>query len=87
MVARAVADWYRGITGGGRERVERQSPRTLAQTYRQMVGSRPVYHLWAADEEGWKCFDESSSCHEGGSGASGCPRPLPACQEASKSPA
>jgi GNAT superfamily N-acetyltransferase len=77
LVNKAIADWYRGITAGGKDRVERQSPRTLAQTYRQMVGSRPVYYLWAADEEGWQCIDESSSCQTGGAGASACPRPLP----------
>jgi ABC-type lipoprotein export system ATPase subunit len=75
LVRRAVIDWYRGITGGGKKRVEHQSPRTLAQTYRQIVGSRPVYYLWAADKEAWAHINGSSSYHEGGAGTSGCPRP------------
>lgn len=57
LVARAVGDWYRSMTAGGEARAERRSPTALAQTYRQIVGSRPVYYLWAADEEGRRMMD------------------------------
>jgi GNAT superfamily N-acetyltransferase len=50
IVARVVADWYAGTTGGGEARVARQSPQFLAQTFRGLVGSRPVYYLWKRDE-------------------------------------
>ena len=46
IVARVVYDWYAGTTGGGRTRVARQSPRTLAQTFRGLIATRPVYYLW-----------------------------------------
>ncbi len=46
VVARVVFDWYRATTGGGESRVERQSPHTLAQTFRGLIGSKPVYYLW-----------------------------------------
>ena len=52
IVAKAVFDWYRSSTADGEKRVERQSPRMLAQTYRQLAGSRPVYFIWAADRRG-----------------------------------
>lgn len=51
LVARGVFDWYRGTTGGGEARVARQSPRFLAETFRQMIGSRPVYYLWCKHEK------------------------------------
>lgn len=57
IIARAVFDWYRSATGEGRDRVERQSPSMLAQTYRQLAGSRPVYFIWAADRPGWELID------------------------------
>lgn len=47
LVAGAVADWYRSTTAEGQGRVERQSARFLAQTFRQMAGSSPEYYLWA----------------------------------------
>jgi ABC-type transporter Mla maintaining outer membrane lipid asymmetry ATPase subunit MlaF len=46
IVSRVVYDWYAATTGGGERRVERQSPEFLAQTFRGIVGSRPVYYLW-----------------------------------------
>lgn len=46
IVARAVHDWYAATTGGGDDRVPRQSPRTLARTFRGLIASRPVYYLW-----------------------------------------
>ena len=51
LVTDAVYDWYRASTGGGESRVLRQSPRYLAETFRQMLGSRPVYYLWCKDHE------------------------------------
>jgi len=46
IVARVVRDWYAGTTGGGEARVARQSPEFLAQTFRGLIGARPVYYLW-----------------------------------------
>ena len=46
IVARVVYDWYRSTTGGGERRVARQAPELLAQTFRGLVGARPVYYLW-----------------------------------------
>ena len=50
IVTRMVADWYRATTGGGESRIERQSPQTLAQTFRGLIGSRPVYYLWKKEK-------------------------------------
>ncbi len=46
IVARVVRRWYAATTGGGQSRVERQTPETLAQTFRGLIGCRPVYYLW-----------------------------------------
>ncbi|NOT00706.1 MAG: hypothetical protein HOP29_08770 [Phycisphaerales bacterium] len=46
IVAHAVYRWYQATTGGGDRRVVRQSAAFLAQTFRGIVGSRPVYYLW-----------------------------------------
>jgi energy-coupling factor transporter ATP-binding protein EcfA2 len=46
IVSGVVYDWYAATTGGGGCRVERQSPQLLAQTFRGLVASRPVYYLW-----------------------------------------
>jgi ABC-type lipoprotein export system ATPase subunit/GNAT superfamily N-acetyltransferase len=46
VVARAVSDWYSTTTGGGEKRVARQSPELLAQTFRGLIGSTPIYYLW-----------------------------------------
>jgi len=46
IVARVVYNWYASTTAGGEQRVKRQSPQFLAQTFRGLVGSRPVYYLW-----------------------------------------
>jgi energy-coupling factor transporter ATP-binding protein EcfA2 len=46
VVSKVVRDWYLATTGGGECRVERQSPHLLAQTFRGLIGSRPVYYLW-----------------------------------------
>jgi len=59
LVADCVFDWYRTTTGGGEQRVAKQSPRTLAQTYRQLAGSRPVYFIWARDERDQKLIDKN----------------------------
>ncbi|MEP0843131.1 MAG: AAA family ATPase [Phycisphaerae bacterium] len=65
LVEQSVRDWYRSMTGGGRERVERQSARTLARTFRQLVGSRPVYYLWAQDAEGWAVIERAMAGEDG----------------------
>ena len=46
VVAKVVYDWYAATTAGGECRVARQSPEFLAQTFRGLVGLRPVYYLW-----------------------------------------
>ena len=46
LVAQVVFAWYSGTTGGGASRVQRQSPQVLAQTFRGLIASRPVYYLW-----------------------------------------
>jgi hypothetical protein len=45
-VARFVYQWYQATTGNGEQRVARQSPEFLAQTFRGLIGVRPVYFLW-----------------------------------------
>ena len=51
IVSAVVRDWYCGSTGGGEVRVDRQSPETLAQTFRGLIGSRPVYYLWQKEKD------------------------------------
>ncbi len=51
IVARLVFHWYRATTGRGQRRVARQSPQLLAQTFRGLIGSSPVYYLWCRDEQ------------------------------------
>jgi hypothetical protein len=46
IVARIVYEWYEATTAGGERRVARQSPQFLAQTFRGLIASRPVYYLW-----------------------------------------
>lgn len=46
LVAGLVTRWYRATTGGGDERVAHQSPEFLAQLFRGLVATRPVYYLW-----------------------------------------
>lgn len=52
IVTRAVHDWYAATTAGGQCRVERQSPQLLAQMFRGLIGSRPVYYLWRKERAG-----------------------------------
>ncbi len=54
VVAHVVRRWYEATTGVGRDRVATQSPRVLAQTFRQLAWSQPVYYLWHRDG---RCFD------------------------------
>jgi len=51
IVSAVVRDWYCGATAGGEVRVDRQSPETLAQTFRGLIGSRPVYYLWQKEKD------------------------------------
>ncbi len=53
VVADVVRQWYRATTAATRDRVAGQSPSVLAQTFRQLVGSRPVYYLWHREGEGF----------------------------------
>jgi hypothetical protein len=58
MVTAAVQDWYRSTTSDGQSRVAKQSPTTIAQTFRQMAGSQPVYYIWARNKKGWELIEE-----------------------------
>lgn len=53
-VRRVVADivhrWYRATTSEPGRRLAQQTPTTLARTFRQLVGSAPVYYLWSAED-------------------------------------
>ena len=58
LVRERVRIWYRGATAGaGEERVERQTPTQLARTFRQLVGSEPVYLLWGKEPDDWAVID------------------------------
>jgi len=57
LVTRGVRVWYQGMTGAGERRVTQHTPTTLAQTFRQLAGSQPVYYLWAKKVEGWALID------------------------------
>jgi hypothetical protein len=48
LVARAVYRWYCSVTRGeaAAKRVLGQSAASLAHTFQQLAGSRPVYYLW-----------------------------------------
>jgi hypothetical protein len=54
IVAACVFEWYRATTGGGDRRVVRQRSSVLAQTFRHLAGSEPVYFIWAREESGWE---------------------------------
>jgi len=41
-----IYQWYQATTGEGEKRVARQSPQFLAQAFRGLVGTQPVYYLW-----------------------------------------
>ena len=46
LVLEVVRNWYRATTAEGGARVARQSFEFLAQAFRGIIGSRPVYYLW-----------------------------------------
>jgi len=62
VVTREVANWYRATTGEGEQRVRRQTPTFLAQTYRQLAGSQPVYFIWAAEEADHELIEQNLEC-------------------------
>jgi len=68
IVAEAVFDWYRSTTGGGEQRVARQTATVLARTFRQLAGSQPVYFLWSRDREGWALIEHHCGPAERGYG-------------------
>jgi hypothetical protein len=57
VVADVVQQWYRRTAMNSQTRVARQSPTTLAQTFRQLTGSQPVYYIWAQEKKGWLLID------------------------------
>lgn len=46
IVSGVVEGWYAATTAGAERRVDHQSPEFLAQAFRGLIGSRPVYYLW-----------------------------------------
>ena len=46
VVAKLIYQWYQATTGAGEKRVAKQSPEFLAQAFRGLVGSQPIYYLW-----------------------------------------
>jgi len=46
IVSKVMHDWYRATTAGREHRVIHQSPQFLAHTFRNVIGSTPVYYLW-----------------------------------------
>lgn len=46
IVSTVVNAWYTATTAGGKGRVQRQTPSRLAQTFRSLIGCRPVYYIW-----------------------------------------
>lgn len=59
LVVASVQQWYQATTAGrAGNRTDRQSPTFLAQTFRQIVGSEPVYYLWASREQDRRRIDE-----------------------------
>ncbi|MCL2330254.1 MAG: ATP-binding cassette domain-containing protein [Phycisphaerae bacterium] len=53
LVVRCVFKWYQATSVNSEQKMSHQTPRELAQTFRQLAGSEPVYYLWSADDEGW----------------------------------
>lgn len=58
IVSRCVLTWYRATSCNSDEKLSHQTPHDLARTFRQLMGSEPVYYLWAADEEGERTIEE-----------------------------
>lgn len=77
IVARCVLHWYRGISANSDQKVASQTPTDLARTFRQLIGSQPVYYLWAADEVGWDLIRQATEPSYGAAGA-GTRAPAPA---------
>jgi len=64
IVARCVLSWYRATSCNSEEKLSHQTPADLARTFRQLIGSEPVYYLWAADEAGWDLIEKGMQTHE-----------------------
>ena len=58
-VAEAVQQWYRATSNANLSRPTEPTPTYLAQTFRQIAGSQPVYYLWARDEAGWAALEQA----------------------------
>lgn len=67
IVTAVVRDWYAATTGGGEARVERQSPLTLARTFRALIASEPMYYLWR--RPGAPGFEDLAAPSGGGTSA------------------
>jgi len=64
LVKAAVGQWYNGLSSVGQERVAGQTPAALAQTFRQMAGSQPVYYIWARNKKGWSLIERGLGSDE-----------------------
>ena len=51
LVVQAVTAWYRATTGAGRRRAAARTNRGLAESFRVMAGTAPVYYLWQRSVE------------------------------------
>ncbi|NLX23614.1 MAG: hypothetical protein GXY55_18330 [Phycisphaerae bacterium] len=67
IVAASVQDWYSSTTGGSADRASRLSPMALAQTFRQLAGSQPVYFIWSGDNRGRQLIQAGLKRMEAGS--------------------
>jgi ABC-type lipoprotein export system ATPase subunit len=77
IVARCVLTWYRGMSCNSAARTAHQTPGDLARTFRQLIGSEPVYYIWAADQQGWDLIERGIASHNmlGGDAKGERPRP------------
>ncbi len=64
LVSKCVHRWYQATSCNADEKLANQTPRQLAQTFRQLAGSEPVYYIWAADEAGWKLIEHGCEMKE-----------------------
>lgn len=46
LVVAGIADWYRTVSTKSAESLQHKPAPTLANLFRQLAGSRPVYYLW-----------------------------------------
>lgn len=87
IVAAAVLKWYRATSGKPTEQFAGRTPSELARTFRQLMGSEPVYYLWAADEAGRHLIEDGIDREELGLAAATSPDDRSESAEAEAPPA